>query len=434
MSLSSRDSGSKVVRNVSFQVRDGEILGIAGLMGAGRTELLLGIFGAFKGKIEGEVYIDGEPAVIRSPADAIASGISLVPEDRRLNGLVMNFSVGKNITLASLSNVSRFGVLNENMEVRLQEKMGELLVIKTPSFDTAIGNLSGGNQQKVVIGRWLARGEPRVLFLDEPTNGIDVGAKFEMYGIMNDLAKKGSAIVLVSSELPSSLAYATESLSCARGKSQGSSLVRRRAKRKSCTRRRSEDDQTRGDSTVSQSAQLEPVKGIPPLPRARALRNYAMIFALLGIWIIFEILSKGVFLSARNIAQLARQTAITGVLSIGAVMLIISGNFDISIGSVLGLTGGIAAILQAWFAWPTPLAILGAIVLGVLIGAWQGFWVAYKKVPSFIVTLGGLMIFRGVLLVLTQGKTIAPLRESFTDLGGGFLPKPIGYGASRASP
>lgn len=166
----------------------------------------------------------------------------------------------------------------------------------------------------------------------------------------------------------------------------------------------------------------------PPALKARALQNYTMIFALLGIWIIFEILSEGVFLSARNISLLARQTAITGVLTIGAVMLIISSNFDLSVGSVLGLTGGVAAMLQVWFSLPTPLVVLAAITVGVLIGAWQGFWVAYKKVPSFIVTLGGLMIFRGVLLVLTQGNTIAPLRGSFTILGDGFLTKPVGYG------
>ncbi len=202
LSLTPPDGSEKVVRNVSLEVRKGEILGVSGLMGAGRTELLLGMFGAFKGKIEGETRICGKRADIRSPVDAVANGIFLVPEDRRLNGLVMSFSVGKNITLASLDNVSRLGFLNQNREAELQEKIGALLAIRTPSYDTAIDNLSGGNQQKVVIGKWLARGDPRVLFLDEPTNGIDVGAKFEMYVIMNDLARKGIGIVLVSSELP----------------------------------------------------------------------------------------------------------------------------------------------------------------------------------------------------------------------------------------
>ncbi len=202
MTLTAPEGGKKVVRNVNLQVREGEILGVAGLIGAGRTEMLFGVFGAFKGKCEGEVHVGGKQVEIRNPSDAIDNGIFLVPEDRRLNGLVMNFSVGKNITLASLAKISRLGILNQNDEARLQEETGALLAIKTTSYDAEIGNLSGGNQQKVIVARWLARSELRVLFLDDPTNGIDVGAKFEMYGIMNDLAQKGVGVVLVSSELP----------------------------------------------------------------------------------------------------------------------------------------------------------------------------------------------------------------------------------------
>jgi D-xylose transport system permease protein len=158
----------------------------------------------------------------------------------------------------------------------------------------------------------------------------------------------------------------------------------------------------------------------------RRYRGYAMFVALIVLWIGFQFLSHGVFLSTRNLALLARQTSLTGVLSIGAVILIISGNFDISTGSVLGLTGGIAAILHVWMGWSAPLAILAGIGVGLAIGAWQGYWVAYQRVPSFIVTLAGLMIWRGVLLVLTQGKTIAPVRDSFAFLGGGFLSRPVG--------
>ncbi len=184
---------------------------------------------------------------------------------------------------------------------------------------------------------------------------------------------------------------------------------------------------------MNHAMKLEPTKGGFPTLRTKSLRNYTMIFAVLGLWIIMEVLTKGVFLSVRNISLLARQAAITGVLSIGAVIVIISTNIDISTGSVLGLTGGIAAILQVQFSWPTPLAILAALVAGILIGAWQGFWVAYKKVPAFIVTLGGSLVFRGVLLVLTQGNTIAPLQKSFTIIGDGFVPKPIGYGVFFAA-
>jgi len=157
------------------------------------------------------------------------------------------------------------------------------------------------------------------------------------------------------------------------------------------------------------------------------LKNYIMIIALITLCIAFEVITEGTFLSSRNISLLARQMTITAVLTIGAVMLLVSGNFDISTGSVLGLTGGIAAILQVWYKWDTATAIIVAIGIGMLIGAWHGYWVAYKKIASLIVTLAGLMVFRGVLLVLTQGKTIAPLQKNFIIISGGFIPKTIGY-------
>jgi len=202
MNLTAASTGLKVVRNVSFEVRKGEILGISGLMGSGRTELLLGIFGAYRGKIEGEVSVQGKRVQIRGPADAIRHGIYLVPEDRRLSGLVMTFTVSENITLASLDGIARFGTIDLAREYRLGERIRRDLAIKTPSLETPVPNLSGGNQQKIVIGKWLARKAPEVMFLDEPTRGIDVGAKHEIYNIINSLSRSGIAVVIVSSELP----------------------------------------------------------------------------------------------------------------------------------------------------------------------------------------------------------------------------------------
>jgi ABC-type sugar transport system ATPase subunit len=221
MTLTSREKETPVVKNASFHVRRGEILGIAGLMGAGRTELLLGIFGAFQGKIEGEVLVKGRKAVIKDPADAIDLGMSLVPEDRRNAGLVMTFNVAKNLTLASLRNISRLSFISLNKEIRYGMQIKDNIKIKMPSLETDIGNLSGGNQQKVVIGKWLARGEPVVLFLDEPTRGIDVGAKHEIYTIINDLAKRGISIVMVSSELSEILGLCDRVLVMHEGKISG---------------------------------------------------------------------------------------------------------------------------------------------------------------------------------------------------------------------
>lgn len=195
------DSNKKLVDNVSFEVRRGEVLGIAGLMGAGRSETLTAIFGGWQGRSEMTIEMDGEPRRFRSPKDAIAAGLGFVTEDRKRYGLLLDQTIIDNMTLASLKKVSGQFLTDRSKEARAVSQQISGLRIKTPSAFTVAGTLSGGNQQKVVLGKWLLT-EPKVLFLDEPTRGIDVGAKQEIYAEINRLAKQGLAIVLVSSELP----------------------------------------------------------------------------------------------------------------------------------------------------------------------------------------------------------------------------------------
>ena len=163
------------------------------------------------------------------------------------------------------------------------------------------------------------------------------------------------------------------------------------------------------------------------------LRPYSMLIALITIAIIFQIITEGTFLKPRNFSILIRQMSITGILTIGMVLLIISGNFDLSVGSLVALSGGIAAVMQVWFGASTPVAIVVGIIVGLILGAWQGFWVAYRKLPSFIVTLGGMMMFRGIYLVITDGITITPLNPSFTYLAQGFIAQNIGLGIAAAA-
>jgi D-xylose transport system permease protein len=151
------------------------------------------------------------------------------------------------------------------------------------------------------------------------------------------------------------------------------------------------------------------------------IRAYTMILALIVIWIIFTVLTQGQFLSARNLSNLSRQMSITGVLAIGMVMVIVSTHIDLSVGSTLGLTGGIAAILQVWFHWETAAVIPAVLVIGALIGAWHGFWIAYQKVPAFIVTLAGYMAYRGILLGALKGLTVAPMFPTFKIISSGYL-------------
>jgi len=193
--------GKKLVDNVNFSVRRGEVLGIAGLMGAGRSDLLMGIFGAHAGKVSGEIIVEGKSVQIRSPADAIKQGLGFVTEDRKRFGLVLDQTILNNMTLAGLRKISGRFITSVDAEAAAGERAMKELRVKSNSVFTIAGTLSGGNQQKVVLAKWLLT-NPRVLFLDEPTRGIDVGAKQEIYSQINRLAKTGLAIVLVSSELP----------------------------------------------------------------------------------------------------------------------------------------------------------------------------------------------------------------------------------------
>ncbi len=190
-----------LVRDVSFDVRRGEVLGIAGLMGAGRSELLMAVFGAHAGRASGEVLVEGRRVSIKNPADAIRHGIGFVTEDRKRFGLVLDQTILNNMTLAGLARISGRFVTNVDAEAAAGNRAAKELRVKANSVFTVAGTLSGGNQQKVVLAKWLLT-NPKVLFLDEPTRGIDVGAKQEIYAQINLLASRGLAIVLVSSELP----------------------------------------------------------------------------------------------------------------------------------------------------------------------------------------------------------------------------------------
>jgi ABC-type sugar transport system ATPase subunit len=192
-------SGS-MVQDVSFTLRKGEILGFAGLVGAGRSELMAAIFG-FRRLEAGKVRVDGKEIPPNSPVESIRRGIGFVPEDRKLQGLVLNMVVRENATLANLERVSRGGLIKNHEERNIADYYVEKLAIKTPGIEQKVQNLSGGNQQKVVISKWLAT-NPKVLIMDELTRGIDVGAKKEIYSLITALAADGVGIILISSELP----------------------------------------------------------------------------------------------------------------------------------------------------------------------------------------------------------------------------------------
>ncbi len=208
-----------ILRDISFELRAGEIVGLGGLMGAGRTELCRVLFGLDPPE-QGMIEVAGKPATIATPRQAVALGIALIPEDRQHNGLALKLPIAYNITMPDLGRISSFGVLKKTDEISLSEEYRERLRIKYTACTQLAGRLSGGNQQKVVIAKWVARGA-RIFLFDEPTRGIDVGAKQEVFEQMDRLARSGAAILMVSSELPELIQVADRILVMSQGRLTG---------------------------------------------------------------------------------------------------------------------------------------------------------------------------------------------------------------------
>jgi len=215
-----KSTGKKIINHVSFSLKKGEILGIAGLMGAGRTELFSSLVGYYPGHVTGTIKVDGKEKRIRNPRDAIEAGIAYVSEDRKRYGLVLGMNIIQNTTLSSLKKVMRYQLIDQTIELKTAQEINDKVKLKAPNLEIKVSQLSGGNQQKVVISKWLLN-DPKVLILDEPTRGIDVGAKYEIYKIINELASQGVGIILISSELPEILGMSDRILVMAGGQITG---------------------------------------------------------------------------------------------------------------------------------------------------------------------------------------------------------------------
>ena len=210
---------TRKLKDISFELKKGEILGFVGLVGAGRTEIIRAIYGADRAR-ELKIAINGNPVKVKKPTDAKRAGIGLVPEDRKLEGLVLPFTVQANIVMASLHNISKRGFVNAAKEREIAARQIENLSIKTPSPHTKTLSLSGGNQQKCIIGRWLEL-NPDILILDEPTRGIDVGTKYEIYLLIKKIAENGGSVIMISSELPEVLSMSNRVLTIFEGRITG---------------------------------------------------------------------------------------------------------------------------------------------------------------------------------------------------------------------
>ncbi len=431
--------GDFLLRDIDMTVCRGEVLGIFGLMGAGRTELLETIFGLHPAGAAGDVYVGGNRVVIRSPKEAIGLGLALSPEDRKREGLVLEMSVAENTSLASLPSVARWGFINEREEMEHVEGAVRRFRVKTPSLRTPIISLSGGNQQKVILAKWLAT-RPRVLLLDEPTRGIDINAKREIYGLIDELKGSGLAVAMVSSELPEIMAVADRIMVMCEGRKSAGFCAGRRRRRRSCMRRCRKADRSNRPSPPPEWKDF----GMMRLNKSSLARLQPLI-ALAAMVVTIALLSNG-FLTAENGWNILRQIAVNLCLSIGMTIIILTGGIDLSVGAVLALSGAIAAgLLKHGLALPyfdlllqfTVFgAILAGVVVGLALGAFNGIAVTRFDLPPFIATLGMFSIARGLTMLWTGGFPITNLGAGFGFMGTGRalgIPMPVWISGALAA-
>ena len=400
--------------DISFFVRKGEIVGLAGLVGAGRTEVAQALFGIddYDG---GEVIIEGTPLRKGSVAAAMNAGIALVPEDRQRCGLIQPFSVSANLSLTRLKHLSRWGLISAAQERNHAETLIDELRIRAAGASVQVTTLSGGNQQKVVLGKWIGR-TARILILDEPTRGVDVGAKEEIHRLINQLARNGMAIVLISSELPELLRL-SDRLYVMRNGAIAGELT---------------DEKATQDKILSLAlpeSHRAPSTEKPAVPRKQSFLTSRLkqrekgVLALLLLAVAAVSVVNPAFLSFANLRDMLINCSAPAIVGCGLMLVIVTAEIDISIGSLMGLLAAMIGILssQQHFGIPVPLSILITLLAGCGIGLINGTLVTLGRVPSIIVTLGMLTVLRGISEIILGGEWILDIPPMLRFLGKGSL-------------
>lgn len=422
-------NGRYLFNNISFTLQKGEVLGIFGLMGAGRTELMESIFGLHPKSLTGDIFINDQKVTFESAADAINAGLALVPEDRKKDGLIAGLDVRTNISLITLGNMEKAGILNTTKEKALSKKYIDSLQIKTASDKQAVINLSGGNQQKIVLAKWMAN-HPAILMLDEPTRGIDIHAKTEIYKLIHRLAEDGLGIIVVSSELPELLSIADRILVMCEGNLTANIPIQEATEN---TILAAAIPKT--NSNMDISLQDNAATGIKKY--TRHLAKFQSLIALFLLCFVLSILSDK-FLTADNAWNVLRQVSVNICIATGMTLVVLTAGIDLSVGSVLALCGAIAAGLlkngiglasaNLFIGFTVPGAIVAGLLTGCLAGLFNGWAITRFKVPPFVATLAMLTVARGLTMLYTKGFPISGLGTSFAQIGTGWflgIPVPV---------
>ena len=390
----------KKFKDVSFNIRAGEIVGMYGLVGSGRSEVARAIFGLEKHT--GVATLNGNELRINNPTQATEAGLAYVSEDRLTEGIFANHSCTSNVTSAILRRISKVGVISSAMENEATCEVVESFAVRLDEHSQAINTLSGGNQQKIILGRWLQT-RPEVLILDEPTRGVDVGSKVEIHRLIDKLAADGMAILLISSELPEVMRMSDRVLVMCQGKLTG------------------QFDPTKEDEDAVASAAFPKAdeKHFRHLTKEHGKRNTLLQFRELGIFtalallvLFMSIMRPGEFTTVKNIIDVLTSASILSVGAAGMTLVIITGGIDISVGSLLGLVGAVAG-LAAMHGVPPTFCLLIALGLAMALAAINSILSTIGKIHPIIVTLAGISVYRGIMLQVTGGYEVNPLPDGY---------------------
>ncbi len=404
--------------NVSFNVRAGEVVGLGGLVGSGRTEIARTLFG-INSPTNGAIKIDGQVVNLQTPAQAMAAGVAYVSEDRLGQSLVMDFSILTNASLAVLDSMRQYGLVQSHLEVETVAPHLSRMELRYQNYGQPVKTLSGGNQQKVVLAKWLAT-KPKVLILDEPTQGIDVQAKAHVHAIVAELSRQGIAIVLISSEMPELLGMCSRIVVLREGH------VRAVMAREDATQENilaaATDARLDGDvSDAARSQASQPMsaphkaweathkQGILQNKWIRLLiekRELGLVFAILAIVIPVTILNPRM-LSVSNLTALGLDASLLMMVAAAEMLVILTRNIDLSVASIIGLCAYLsAALLRDHPDLGIASALLLASVAGGTCGLLNGLLVTKGKVPAIVATLGTMTLFRGITSLWANGSQV----------------------------
>ncbi|MEA3163374.1 MAG: rhamnose transport system ATP-binding protein [Verrucomicrobiota bacterium] len=418
-------AGAGFVEEVSFEVRAGEILGFFGLIGAGRSEVAQMLFGIIEPD-RGEIRVGGEVARPRSPREAMGLGISFLPEDRHQQGLVLQFPIRANETLPILRKLSnRLGLVDRAAEANIAQDFATRMRVVATGIEQRTDTVSGGNQQKVLLAKWLIP-SPKVLILDEPTRGIDVGAKAEIHRIVSQLAVQGMAVILISDDAQEVIGMADRILVFRGGRSVAESH-RASFDREAillAAAHATREQPAAGPLTSVVNGSLEPKTVSSPRP-ARDLIGSVLRIPELGLILALFIICSAVtireprFLQVANLEQVALSATLVCIVALGEAVVIIARQVDLSVGAMVATSAFISA---SWLEHHPDGGILSVVLLGCAVGAMLGtvnaLLVAVFRIPAIVATLGTLAIYRGGVIVFAGGRQISAtvLPDSYGDI------------------